>query len=78
MRPKDEDTPTHSLCHPDGFLLMQEGLSSVSFHKRFFICLRGPSYHLQEHFSASSVNYNSFKGYVPGDELLSFHLLKWD
>lgn len=68
----------HSLCHPDGFLLMQEGLSSVFIHKGFFICPQRASCHLQEHFSASSVNYNSFRGYVPDNELPSFHLLKWD
>lgn len=35
---KDEDThiPT-SLCHPDGFLLIQEGLSSVFIHKCLFV-----------------------------------------
>ena len=47
MRHKDEDTHTRpSLCHPDSFLLMQEGLSSVSTHKRFFIRPRRPSCHL--------------------------------
>ena len=46
-RHKDEDTHTPlSLYHPDSFLLMQEGLSSVSTHKRFFTGPRRPSCHL--------------------------------
>ena len=69
-------SPPHSLCPPDGFLLMQEGLSSVSSHKRFFIRPRRPCCHLQEHFSASLVSYNSFREDVPDNELPPFHPLK--